>query len=278
MKKKYIVALLLLSCAVFMGIKLELDSIVRTKIPGSSIIYVPSGKFLKYATFGYSSLFSDLVYLWAIQYYSDDSIPDRFQYLDHIFSIISDLDPHYIDPYEIGSLIAAIEAKDLDLAFRILNKGLERNPDQWIFPFEAGHFAQMMKGDYKLAHEYYRKAMEIEGAPPLVERLYADTAFKQMDYKTSLETWLKIYQTAEEERVRKIAFNHLYRIKSIVDIRILNAAVQKFRERYGHYPRDLSLLVERGFLKGLPKDLDGKDYLYSHETGRIKAPTIPWKR
>ena len=33
----------------FMGLKLETDKVLREKVPGSSIIYVPSGKFLKYA-------------------------------------------------------------------------------------------------------------------------------------------------------------------------------------------------------------------------------------
>ena len=29
-----------------------------------------------------------------------------------------------------------------------MDLGLAKNPDQWIFPFEAGHYAQMAK-DYE---------------------------------------------------------------------------------------------------------------------------------
>jgi hypothetical protein len=86
---------LLATGAGFMGLKLETDRVLREKVPGSSIIYVPSGKFLKFATFGYSALAADLVYLWAIQYYSSYEIPDWFERLDHIFSIIASSTPRH---------------------------------------------------------------------------------------------------------------------------------------------------------------------------------------
>jgi len=55
--------LLLASGAGLMVLKSVVDRIPRQKIPGASIIYIPSGKFLKYATLGYSSLAADLIYL-----------------------------------------------------------------------------------------------------------------------------------------------------------------------------------------------------------------------
>lgn len=270
--------ILILSCGVFSGLKIKTDRILRQKIPGSSIIYIPSGKSLKFATFGYASVFADLIYLWAIQYYSDYSIPDRFKYLDHIFSIIAELDPRYVDPYEIGALIAAAEAHDINLAFKILDRGLEKNPDQWIFPFEAGSFAQMSAKDFNLARAYYKKAMDIKGSPDLIKRLYANAAFKTMDFKTSWETWLEVYNTAKEEWIKKIASNHLYQVKATVDIQAIQQAMAKFKEKYGHNPADLNQLVATGWLPSLPKDLDGKDYVYDPRTGEIRSATIPWKR
>lgn len=269
---------LILSCGVFMSLKIETDSISRKKIPGSSIIFIPSGKYLKLVTFGYSSVLADIIYVWAIQYYSDYNIPDRFKYLDHIFSIISELDPHYLDPYDIGALIAAYEAKDLNLALKILDKGLENNPDQWFFPYTGGHYAQMIKKDQKLAQEYYKKAMEVKGAPDIVRRLYANSLYKAMDYQRALQAWLEIYQTATDDRIKKIASNHLYRAKATIDIQNIKEAVEKFKGKFGRNPMDLSQLVKAGFLSSLPKDLDGKDYLYDPKTGEVKAPTIPWKR
>ena len=261
-----------------MGLKVKIDKISRKKIPGSSIIYIPSGKYLKFATFGYSSLLADLIYLWSIQYYSDYSVVDRFKYLDHIFSVIAELDHRYLDPYQIGALIALYEARDLDLALKILDRGLEKNPNQWIFPLEAGHYAQMAKKDYKLAQKYYKKAMEIKGAPPITKRLYANASFKLTDYKTAFETWQEIYKTTEEERIKKIASNHLFQVKAAIDIKTIFEAIEKFREIYDRNPVDLSQLVKAGLLDSLPKDLDGQDYHYDSKTGEVKTQTIPWKR
>jgi len=278
MKKKLVVFLLILSCGIFMGLKLQINKMTREKIPGSSIIYIPSGKYLKFATFGYSSFIADLIYIWAIQYYSNYSIPDRYDNLDHIFSIIAELDHRYLDPYEIGAMIAVYEAKDLSLAFKILDRGLEKNPDQWIFPLQAGHYAQMMTKDYELARKYYKKTMEMDGAPVITRRLYANAAFKIMDYKTAWENWLEIYQITEDERIKKIASNQLYQVKAAIDVKTIKEAIEKFKERFGRNPTEQAQLVKHGLLDSLPKDLDGKEYIYNSQTGEIRAPMIWWKR
>lgn len=278
MKKSKIILIILLSFISFMGLKIHIDTISRVKVPGSSIIYIPSGKYLKYATFGFPELAADLIYLWAIQYYSDYSIPDRFEYLDHIFSIIAELDPKYIDPYHVGSLIAVMEAKDLKLALKILERGFEKNPDQWLFPFLAGHYAQMYGNDFQLARSYYKQAMEIEGAPVFTERLYANAAFKSNDYKTAWEDWLNIYENAPDEDTKKIASNHLYNIKATIDKIELEKAITMYKEKFGHFPEDLTRLVQAGYIKNVPKDLDNKDYVYDPETGEVTTEIIPWKR
>ncbi len=274
----FLVLFLVLTCGVFMNLKIFTDRILRKKIPGSSIIYIPKGEYLKYATFGHSALLADLIYIWAIQYYGTYEIPDSYDYLYHIFSIIAELDPLYFDPVDLGAFIAAYEARDPDLAVKILDMGLEKNPKEWFFPYQAAHYLQFLRKDHERAQEYYKKTMSIEGYPPIVRRLYADAIFKATDYKRAMAEWLEIYETAEDERTKKVASNHLYNIKATVDIEELQDAIAKYEEKYGRYPSDLSRLVSAGFLDSIPKDMDGKDYLYDSQTGEVRPPTIPWKR
>ncbi len=276
--KKYFLIALLLSGIALMGMKVKIDEISREKVPGSSIIYIPSGKYLKYATFGYSSLVADLIYIWSIQYFSDPTVLDRFDYLDHIISVINELDPRYFDPYDTGALIAIHDVLNLDLALKILDRGLEKNPTEWIYPYQAGHYVQRLVKDYERAREYYKTAMEIEGSPDISRRLYANAAFKMMDYETSWESWLEIYQTTDDERIKGIASNHLYQVKAAIDTQNLKKAVDLFKERYGRFPDDLSQLVRYSFLGSIPNDFDGKDYLYDPQSGEVKAPVSPWKR
>jgi tetratricopeptide (TPR) repeat protein len=278
MKNNFLIILLILSCGLFMGLKIITDNIPRSNLPGASIIYIPSGKYLKHATFGYSSLMADLVYIWAIQYYSDYSIAERYDNLEQIFSIIAELDPKYLDPYEMGAIIAVYEARDPYLAFKVLDLGLEKNPDQWIFPYQAGHYAASTVKDYELAQQYYKKAMEIESAPPIVKRLYADAAFKDTDYQTSWQNWLEVYNTAEDERIKKIASNHLYQVRSAMDLALLKNAIEKFKQKYDRFPRSLEHLQTAGILASVPRDLDENEYLYNPETGDVESPLKWWKR
>jgi len=261
-----------------MGLKARIDRIPRRKIPGSGIIYIPSGKYMKMATFGFSSVLADIIYIWAIQYYANTAIEDRYAHLAHIFSIISELDPAYVDPYVVGALIAVEDTRDVGLALKILDAGLDKNPGQWIFPLEAGHYAHLFLKDYALAKEYYRKTMEIPGAPEIAKRLFAASSFKSNDLQTAWETWLEVYRTASDPQIRKIASNHLYQVKSAVDAGIVGEAVARFRSAYGRNPAALEDLVRAGILSALPKDFDDKDYLFNPETGEIKTQVSPWKR
>jgi tetratricopeptide (TPR) repeat protein len=273
-----LVAFLMATAAAFTALKIRTDKVARKTVPGSSIIYIPSGKFLKYATFGYRALAADVIYLWAIQYYSTPTIDDRFDHLDHIFAIINELDPRYQDPYEVGAMIAVEEARNPAAAFSILDRGAANNPDQWVYPFNAGHVAMMTLKDFPLAEKYFERCMKIPGAPEFVERLRANAIFKKGDLRTSWETWLDIYNKAPDERTKKIASNHLYNVKAAIDSAALEDAAAKYRERFGHPSADLETLLRAGFLREVPKDMDGKDYLYDPATGKVKTVTSPWRR
>jgi hypothetical protein len=93
-----------------------------------------------------------------------------------------------------------------------------------------------------------------------------------------MKTWLEVYQTAPDERIRKIASNHLYEVKAAVDIKGLQEAMAQFQERFRRRPMNLQQLVRAGLLKSLPRDLDGKDYIYDPQTGELTTAVIPWKR
>jgi hypothetical protein len=277
MKKVLPVLLLLASLGGAMGLKLGNDALPRKRVPGSSIIYIPSGAYLKPATFGFSSLAADLIFLWAIQYYGNPEIPNKFAYFNHIFSIIAELDPTWVDPYEVGALIAIYDANDLALALKILDLGAARNPRQWIFPFEAGHYALARK-DWDTAKAYFQKAMDIPGAPAITKRLYANAAYKTMDYQTAWETWKSVYETASDDQIRQIASNHLYQVKAAVDLAALKNAVFEYRARNGRNPDTLEALVGAGLLRAVPRDFDDKDYAYDPQSGAVATAVSPWKR
>ena len=120
--------------------------------------------------------------------------------------------------------------------------------------------------------------MDIPGAPAIAKRLFANAAFKTMDLQTARETWTEVFETATDPQIRKIASNHLYRIKATADIAVLTEILRLYQERTGRRPAELGRLVREGFLPSLPLDMDGRDYVYDPRTGEVRTAVIPWKR
>jgi len=277
-KPKLFLPAIVLSLAAIAGLKLHLDGLPRVKTPGAGIVYVPTGPYVKAASFGYASFLADVIYVWAIQYYSNPKITNRFDHFIRIFGIIADLNPHWFDPYEVAALIAQDDAGDPELAIKVLEDGAARNPDQWFFPFSAGHYVRDKLKDPDRAKAYFKKTSEIPGAPELAKRLYADAAYKTMDYETSWATWKEVYDTATDPQIKKIASNHLYQVKSAVDIAVLKSALTRFREIRGRAAENLEELVTARLLKSVPLDFDEKEYVYDSKTGEVRTAVLFWKR
>jgi len=70
----------------------------------------------------------------------------------------------------------------------------------------------------------------------------------------------------------------LYQVKSAMDLAKLKDAIEKYRQKYGHFPNNLDQLMTAGILASVPKDLDDSDYIYDPETGEVESPLTWWKR
>src|SRR5881296_3808572 len=187
MSRATVVLLLSLGAVTAGGAARRIDRMRAGQVPGYHLLYLPSGRYLKAATFGYQSLAADLIYIWSIQYYSNYQVADRYNYLDQIYRrVIAELDPTYIDPYLVGSMIMSVEANRDDLALRLLDDGITKNPGEWILPFEAGFLCYNRLHDYDRARVYFEKAVRVAGAPPVARRLYAEMFSRLGDKRTSL--------------------------------------------------------------------------------------------
>lgn len=256
-------------------LRIRLDELKQDE-PYQDLLFLPSGKYLKVLTLGHENILADVVYLWSIQYYSYYELPQRFKYLEHTFEIITELDPHYIDPYLIGAFIMAMEGGDFARAFKLLDKGIKNNPDAWIIPLDAGFYAFQSLKDYDRALYYFQMAVSVPGSPREIERLIAGIFERKGELEASLEFWIHIYNSSEEEWVRAIAYNHIYDLDIELDLRAIKTALQEYKNRRGRFPDFLDTLVRVGLLKEIPTDPDGKPYLYNSITGEVRSAS-PYK-
>jgi len=254
------------------GSALRVEDLRAGQVPGHHLLYLPSGKYLKAVTFGYSNLAADLIYLWSIQYYSNYQIADRYEYLDRIYRrVIAELDPLYIDPYLVGSMIMSVEANRNDLALRLLDEGIARNPGEWILPFSAGFLCYNTLQDPARARSYFERVVRIPGAPSVAKRFYAEMFNRLGDKRTSLKYWTEIHESGDSDYVRQVSWLHVHDLSIDVALEDLADRVEAYRQARGALPRRLNDLVGAGFLAGLPTDPEGREYLYDRATGRVSS-------
>ena len=157
------------------------------------LLYLPNGRHLRAASLGHASLAADLVYIWAIQYYSDYRRSDRYRYVEHVFGdVIGELDPHYVDPYWLGALILIVEAHDLDGGLRLLDRGFEQNPDRWILPYLAG-WECSHAGRFDRAADYFARAARVPGAPAFVTRMRAGMFARSGNLDEARAAWREVW-------------------------------------------------------------------------------------
>ena len=236
------------------------------------LLYLPNGKYLKAMSLGHAPLVADVLYLWAIQYYSDYDREDRYRYVEHVFgNVIGELDPAYTDPCWLGAIILTTEAHDVDGGLRLLDQGFERNPTAWILPFLAGWECERVRR-FEQAAVYFDRAAKAPGAPPQLFRLKAGMTARTGNLHEAIARWKDVLDDPRNDAgARTIAARQIRTLTVQADTKDLDAAIAVYRERNGRAPLRLVDLVRAGILPSIPQDPDGQDYVYDPATATVSS-------
>ena len=269
----------LLICAASSGVFFVQTRMDRMRKPREAIIrelmYFPSGKSLQAATVGYDNLAADLVWLRAIQYYGEHRLTDlKFEYLGHIFDILTTLDPRFLDAYTFGSLLLADDAKEPERALSLLDKGMRSNPHDWKIPFTKGFIYYVFIGDYYKAGKYFEMASTKERAPEMAARFASFAYQRGGDRITAINLWGEIYTRSENEVERVTALRYW---KGLVS-EILDEKAIEYRKRFGRYPYALSELVKAGLVERLPVAPDGDTFVFNWRRRRVEPASGPLRK
>ncbi len=273
MRRSLVVALALVAVSGAALGRLGLETHPREALQGQELLYLPNGKYLKAISLGHAPLVADLLYLWAIQYYSDYGRTDRYRFVEHVFGdVIAELDPHFVDPYWLGALILSVEKRDLPAALRLLDKGFERNPDQWLLPYLAGWECDRAH-DYALAASYFERAAGVASAPAFVRRIRAGMIARAGNLRDALALWEEILSDPRsDDAARAVAERQVRSLRERVDQEQIRTAIASYRARFGRPPRRLDDLVDVRLLSAIPLDRDGRPYPYDSDTGVVANP------
>lgn len=234
----------------------------------TQLLYLPQGKYLKRASFGYQSVLADFIYLWSIQYYGDPQFSPKTKYLRHTYNIVTDLDPYFLDAYQTGALFMFYEGRNPSAGLELLKKGMIQNPTAWILPTDAGFYCMLNLKDNSRASTFFEAAANIPSAPTLVKRMLAGTRFRMGDKKHAYDIWQEVYERAENGSIKQTAFQHMHDLKTLIDLEELNRAIDAYHSTNGDYPLNLQKLVSSGLIPRLLLDPEGNPYLYDPKKGK----------
>jgi len=232
------------------------------------LMYFPSGKFLKEVALEYDNLLSDFVWLRAIQYYGFHLVTDRkYDYLFHIFDILTILDERFSGAYHFASFSLSWDAKKPDSALYLLKRGLTSDPFNWQHYFDIGFINYMIIKDYEKAGYYFYLAAQMPNTWRIAERWAAFAYGKSPKKEFSEILWQDIYNSTDNPQLKKIAKRGLKVLKRERDLEYLQKAVDQFIKEKKRSPNSLLELYKEGYIDSIPKEPFG--YFYKIKNGKV---------
>jgi len=251
-------------------------------------VYVTSGPALRRLSGAYSALAADLYWIRALQYYggakrrlgaqAPGSEPppllaavDSTEYsqLYPLLDITTSLDPRFDIAYRFGAVFLAEPypggAGRVDLAVKLLEKGLRARPDKWEYMEDIGFTYYWYAHDYHHAAEWFAKAGEMPGAPVWLKALAATTLAQGGDRRSSRTMWQAILRTADIDWLRQQAERRLRQLQALDEMDFIQSRLDALAARRGGPPSDWQTVVGAGVFPGPPLDPSGTRYELTSE-------------
>ena len=230
------------------------------------LLWISSGEVLEKLSLGYAGLMADIYWTRVVQYYGG-RIRDRktdFSLLGPLLDVTVTLDPYLLIAYKFGAIFLTEPpprgAGQPQQAVALIERGIEANPEEWRLWHDLGFIYYWHLRDYQQAADAYREGSLHPRAAPWMRVMEAVIREKGGNRETSRFLWTEIYQSTEDEIIRRNALGHLQSLKALDDIEELEGRTNTFREQTGRWPQSFSEMSSRGLVEAIPADPLGFPY------------------
>jgi hypothetical protein len=163
---------------------------------------------------GHAPLAADLAWIRAVQYYGQHRREDRhYPFAEHLFRIITGLDPRFEQAYVFGAVVLAEDAGEPQAAEELLTRGMAHLPESWWVAFERGFLRWVYLNEPRSASRDFRNASLKPGAPPWVARFAAYGYERAGERDIARNLWEQIARETDNPMIHKIALRALERIE-----------------------------------------------------------------
>jgi tetratricopeptide (TPR) repeat protein len=207
----------------------------------------------------------------VVQYYGNKHVRGQanLELLWPLLDITTTLDPNLLISYRFGAMFLSqappAGAGKPDLAVKLIERGIQTNPDYWRLYEDLGFIYYFDLKDYKKASEAFLEGSKKPNAQLWMKVMAAKVAAEGESLETSVFLWKDIYNSTSDPSVKKNALMHLQLLKVKEDCRQLDLLADEYAKRFGKRPARMSELVQAGLLRGIPGDPLGFAYIFGED-------------
>lgn len=192
----------------------------------------------------------------------------RWDWFSAQLHTVTDLDPHFLDPYFLGNANLVWSAQRYAEANRLLDKGIEARYWDWLLPFNAGFNAFYLLKDNQAGADYLMVAAARPDAPHLLATLAARLAYEENQTANAIIFLKQQLRDIRDDDATGWLLRE--RLEALEGTYSIEQAVAAYVRANGRTPKNIDALVTDGYLDVLPKDPYGGRF-YLHEDGKVKT-------
>lgn len=237
--------------------------------------FVISGPLLKIISLEYDGLLSDYVFIKGMVFLGNRLDKEKklhlskqdWRWVNQIFSISTDLDPYFVDPYYVVNAFLTWDGNMVQEANSLLEKGSRAREWDWSLPFFIGFNEFYFLENNDKASHYLMEASRRPGANPILADLAARLAFKAKKTENSILFMQEMLRKTEDGSLKE---QLEIRLEALQNILFIEQAVKRYHDRFRRGPAKLKDLVAKGIIREVPQDPYGGSYFIDTD-GAIRS-------
>jgi len=149
---------------------------------------------------------SHLFWIETLQYYGDHvNAKERYKRLYEFCRLTTDLNPHFLKPYEFGASILGFQVGRPEEAVELLRRGIELNPKAHSLKLLLAAIGYQSSDRYQETLPLLEALAHSGEAPPVMLNILANTYLKAGRDRDAERLWRWILANAKDRERRELA-------------------------------------------------------------------------
>jgi len=216
---------------------------------------LPSIKALKLLSLNYKNLVSDYYWLRAISHFGSQRMhKHHYPNLEALMERVLNLDPYFGQAYYFTGTALTTTGNDstTDTAIKLLRPGMEYRPNDYNIGILLGFNLYFNRNERLEAAQAFSHAATIPGCPDYIGKIATRIASESTDPRIGLLLIDNILENVVDDKLRAVYEERRQLLQLEVELRALQAYIDRFNELNGRQPDSLEELVQTGLLETLP--------------------------